>query len=145
MKKIDMRKINQTERKILREQVIRQRELGLNNGKISENTGINAEAISRIWSAWKKEGEAGITPKKLGRPKGGKILFSVAEEEKIKKEIIEKTPESGGLWTRPKIREYIKKEFEKEIDVRRISEYCKKWGLSPQRPVKQAYKQDKKK
>ena len=60
--------------------------------------------------------------------------------------IVEKVPEefgiTGRLWTLGRTREYIQKEFHKTISERTLSDYMKRWGMSCQRPVKRARRQN---
>ena len=46
------------------------------------------------------------------------------------------------LWSRRAIQEYTKKKHGVTLSYQRISDYTKIWGLSPQRPSKQAFEQD---
>ena len=83
--------------------------------------------------------------KKRGRQDDQRLL----EEEK-QKEILEiiknSTPEkhdvAAYLWSRKAIAEYIEKRYNIVLNLQRVSHYTNLWGLSPQRPKKQATEQD---
>ena len=74
------------------------------------------------------------------------MLLETREQEEIQETIVGKTPEDfgipGKLWTLGRTRQYIKKQYNKEVSERRLSDYMKRWGLSCQRPVKRARKQE---
>lgn len=83
---------------------------------------------------------------KRGNPNDQRFL-----NDKQQKEILEAikntTPDKHDieyfLWSRKAIREFINKKYNTDLHLRKISDYTKKWGLSPQRPKKQAAEQDK--
>lgn len=50
-----------------------------------------------------------------------------------------------ALWTRPAIRALIQDRFGIEMQDRLIRKYLKRWGFTPQRPIKRALEQDPKK
>ena len=68
---------------------------------------------------------------------------------KIKNKIAEKNPEQlkmpFALWTREAVYKLIKKLTGKFLDLRQVGRYLKRWGFTPQRPIKQAYQRDEKK
>ena len=74
------------------------------------------------------------------------MVLTPEEQENIRKTIVEKVPEefgiTGRLWTLGRTREYIQKEFHKTINERTLSDYMKRWGMSCQRPVKRARRQN---
>ena len=50
-----------------------------------------------------------------------------------------------ALWTREAVYGLIKKLTAKLLDLRQVGRYLKRWGFTPQRPIKQAYQRDEKK
>jgi transposase len=76
-------------------------------------------------------------------------LDNAVAEAEIRNVILSEPPHTvglvGDLWTRQCIVEYIKKKYNVEYKTDSISKVTKKWGLSSQRQVKRAYKQDEKK
>jgi transposase len=59
--------------------------------------------------------------------------------------IVDKTPEQlklpGFLWDRENVRGLIRRLFGVSLALQNISVYLRKWGMSPQRPIKRSYKQ----
>lgn len=53
MEKTDLRKQPPETLYEIRKQVVRQKELGYTNLQIMENTGLNKDMVSRIWSKYK--------------------------------------------------------------------------------------------
>ena len=146
MEYIDLRKVGREGLKQIRSQVVRLKEMGKSGKEISELTGVRQNRISEIWTAYQRKGEASLERKKYGRKPGSHMLLETREQEEIQETIVGKTPEDfgipGKLWTLGRTRQYIKKQYNKEVSERRLSDYMKRWGLSCQRPVKRARKQE---
>ena len=74
------------------------------------------------------------------------MVLTQEEQENIRKAVEEKRPEdfglTGKLWTLGRTRQYIQKQFHKGINERTLSDYMKRWGMSCQRPVKRARRQN---
>lgn len=51
---------------------------------------------------------------------------------------------SYALWTRKAVQELIQQESGIDMPIRTVGEYLKRWGLTPQKPVKRAYEQSPK-
>src|SRR5258708_21053924 len=49
---------------------------------------------------------------------------------------------SSALWTRQAVQELIKQQVGIRLPIRTVGEYLKRWGFTPQKPVRKAYKQD---
>lgn len=46
-----------------------------------------------------------------------------------------------ALWTRKAVAQLIKARYALRLPVRTLSEYLKRWGFTPQKPIKKAYEQ----
>ena len=148
MEYIDLRKVGIEGLKQIRRQVVRLKKMGKRGKEIEELTGVGQNRISEIWTAYKREGEASLTRKSGGRKKGETMALTEEEQKAIREVIVEKEPKEydlpGSLWTLQKICRYIEKEYGKTISDGCASDYMRRWGLSCQRPVKRARKQDPK-
>lgn len=148
MEYIDLRKVGVEGLKQIRSQVVRLKEMCKSGKEIEELTGVRQNRVSEIWTAYKREGEASLTRKRGGRKKGEKMALTEEEQKAIRKVIVEKEPKEyglpGSLWTLQKVCSYIEKTYGKKISDGCASDYMRRWGLSSQRPVKRARKQDSK-
>jgi transposase len=83
--------------------------------------------------------------RKRGNPNDQQVLDKNQQAD-ILRVIKESTPDKEGvasfLWSRKAIGEYIQKKYAITLSYQRISDYTKRWGLSSQRPKKQAFEQD---
>jgi len=46
-----------------------------------------------------------------------------------------------ALWTRGAVMQYIGREVGVELAIRATGEYLRRWGFTPQEPIKRAYEQ----
>jgi transposase len=44
-----------------------------------------------------------------------------------------------ALWTRAAVGELIEREFKIALSVRGVGKYLKRWGFTPQKPIRRAY------
>jgi len=65
------------------------------------------------------------------------------QEYKIYRTIVDKCPDQlkfpFALWTREAIKHFILDEFGIDVPLRTLSDYLKRWDMTPQKPLKRAY------
>ena len=144
--KRDTRKLNAQTKYELRQQVIRLKKKGMKGQEISELVGLGVVQISRIWQKYVKQGSLALKPRKQGCPVGSSRLLSEAQEQEIRKTIVDKTPNQlllpFALWTREALQMYLQDKYGVSVALRTLSEYLKRWGFTAQKPVKKAYAQN---
>jgi len=113
--------------------------------QVAEICECSPSHVSHTWKKYREDGVGAVKAVKMGRPQNSGKL-SPEEQKEIRKLITDKNPDQmklpGFLWDRENVRELIKRMFKVEIALQNISIYLKKWGMSPQRPIKQSYKQN---
>jgi len=145
MEKIDSRKHSPETQYEIRKQVIRFRQAGVKNKVIAEGLGIDPCCASRIWHSYKKEGSKAISLRQRGRRAGEQRTLSHEQETVLRKALIDKTPDQiklpFALWTRDAVKQLILQIFGISMPIRTVGEYLKRWGFTPQKPIKRAYEQ----
>ena len=148
MNTIDARTLNQQAQYELRQQVVHLREKGLDNQAISEIVGLCKSHVSTICKKYERGGLDAIKPGLRGRRHGAKRELTPEQEVGIQKLLVDKTPDqlklSFALWTRDAVRLAIKQIYGRDLPLRTISDYLKRWGFTPQKPTKRAYEQNPK-
>ena len=85
---------------------------------------------------------------RTGRPVGSGRLLDGGQERSIRRATEAETPPESGipsaLWTRQAVRELIHQRVGIRCPIRTVGEYLRRWGYTPQKPVRKAYKQDPK-
>ena len=83
--------------------------------------------------------------KKRGRLEGADRNLDVSQEAAIQKMIKDKTPDQlklmFALWTRQAVQELIQLHCGIAMPIRTVGEYLKRWGFTPQKPLRRAYEQ----
>ena len=111
--------------------------------EIMEALGMSKSAICMAWKAFQQGGLDALCTGIRGRRMGAYRHLTEAQEKGIQRKIIDRRPEqlrlNFALWTRDAVRQLIKQETGIEMPVRTVGEYLKRWGFTPQKPVKFAY------
>jgi len=106
---------------------------------------VNANTVWKWWRKYQAGGAGSLKSVQRGRPSGINRLLEASQEEEIRKLICDKTPDqlklTFALWTRQAIKELIKLRFGIKIAIRTVSTYLKRWGFTPQKPLRRAYEQ----
>ena len=148
MDKIDARKLSTDAQQQIRNQAIRLKKSGRTYKEISEVTGVHQSAIGRLYRAYQRQGPKAIRIKKRGRPKGTCRTLSPEQEKELQKAIYDKCPDQMklpfALWTRIAVKQLIKQLWSIDMPIRTVGEYLKRWGFTPQKPLRRAYKQNPK-
>ena len=146
MNYINLRKLSSGELKQIRRQVVRLKGMGKTGKEIEELTGVRQNRASEIWTAYQRGGEAALEVNRGGRPEGSGRILRPEEEAEVRETIVNRQPKevglSGYLWTLKKICAYVWKTYRKRTTDGCASDYMRRWGLSCQRPVKRARKQN---
>ena len=146
MSQTDGRQLSIETQNYLRQQAIRLREQGKPVGEIADYLGVNRSVVGKWWRQYKTRGDAALSQQRRGRQPGAGQRLSESQQEQLRGSIEQGTPEDygteSGLWTRRAVQALIAKQCGLQIPVRTVGNYLKRWGYSPQRPLKRAYEQD---
>ena len=146
MNYIDLRKSSSGELKQVRRQVVCLKGMGKTGKEIEELTGVRQNRASEIWTAYQHGGEAALEVNRGGRPEGSGRILLPKEEAEIRETIVNRQPKEFGipgyLWALKKVCTYVWKTYRKQMTEGCASDYMRRWGLSCQRPVKRARKQN---
>ena len=126
-----------------RKQAIRLHKRGDKKVAIAEVLGVNRNAVSRWIELWESGGEEALYPKARGIKEGTGRSLTPEQARDIRRRIVDKVPDQlklpFALWTREAVSELIINRCGIRMPVRTVGDYLKRWGMSPQKPVKRAY------
>jgi len=146
MNKPDARLLNLTTQNYLRTQAIRLRSQGKRIGEIASYLGVHRTTVSRWWRQYQQKGEAAKVQQQRGNKLGGGRTLTPREEERLQQLITGHFPDEldidSSLWTRSAVQDLIIWEYGVLMPIRTVGEYLKRWGYTPQKPLKHAYEQD---
>jgi transposase len=145
MEATDMRKLSRAARQERRVQVIRLRKAGLSYELIAGQTGLSRTGVFNICARHAAGGAAALRDSASGRPVGDGRLLTAQQEAEVRRLIADKTPDQlkmpYALWTRSAVAQLIEQRFGVVLAVRTMGLYLKRWGFTPQKPMKKAYEQ----
>ena len=146
MEKIDARKLTPDGRHQLRQLVVRLRQQsGLSAEDLAKVAGAHLSTIKGWLAQAKRDGVGSLAEKRRGRPVGACRKLTLAQEVWLREQIVGHTPQQltlpFALWTRRAIRDLIRARFGLDVQDRLVGKYLKRWGFTPQRPVKRALEQ----
>lgn len=146
MKKIDTRALTPAARDEIRKMVIRLRQQsGMNAEALAAIAGVHPGTVLKWLAKARKAGVGSLTEKPRGRPVGSCRKLTLAQELWVRDTVIGQNPKQQclpfALWTRRAIRELLHQEFGLEVSDRLVGKYLKRWGFTPQRPIKRALEQ----
>ena len=149
MNKIDARTLTPKQQETLRKTAVRmvyqedytQREAG-------NAVGVTRQEVCGWCRKYEKYGMSALDAKSRGRKPGEKTLLEPWQCAQIVSAISDKTPDQLKLpfvlWTRAAVRDYIEEKFGVCLKLNTMGNYLKRWGFTPQKPVKRAYEQNPK-
>lgn len=142
----DTRQLSDEVLEALRLRALRGCELGFSETDVAELLGLRRETVSRWFSAYRGGGVDALPGERTGRPPGSGRSLTDEQCAHIRELIDSASPERLGiaasLWSRPAVRDLIKKEYGIDLAVRTVGAYLKRWGYTAKRPRRRAKKQD---
>ncbi len=106
---------------------------------------VNRVSVATWWKRYEVGGLAALDAQTRGRRIGEQRTLTAAQERTIQRLVTDKTPDQlrmpFALWTRAAIGELMQQRFGIRMPVRTIGHYLKRWGFTPQKPLKRAYEQ----
>ena len=130
----------------LRLRAVQARQLGYAVVDIAAILGVREETVSRWCSRYDQAGQEALPGDRTGRPIGSGRLLNGPQEQSLRHTIETRSPQELGipsaLWTRQAVRELIQQQVGIRLPIRTVGEYLRRWGFTPQKPVRKAYNQD---
>jgi transposase len=137
--KIDARKLPREVLEEKRRQAHRLRERGMTRADIGGIVGVHADTVGR----WLQLSATQLQVNRGGRKSGDGRHLNAEQEKHLRRFITDKLPEQLKLdyvlWTRKAVMELIEQETGLSMPIRTVGEYLRRWGFTPQKPMKRAY------
>jgi len=120
---------------------------GLKAPAISKQTGVNLSTVSRWTSSFASAPGRQPAPEKPRGPKpGSNAALNAAQSADVRRTITDKTPDQlkfpFALWDSVAVRELVLRRFGIALGARALRRYLRRWGFTPQRPVRVARERD---
>lgn len=128
-----------------RKQVVRLHLRGTGVMEIVALTGLSYPTVRKAIDLFIEGGWPAIKPAARGRSAGQGRRLSAEQEAVVRRTICDKRPEqlkmAFALWTRGAVMQFIERAFGIKLSIRATGEHLRRWGFTPQKPIKRAYEQ----
>mgnify|MGYP000184460629 CR=1 FL=1 len=145
MDKEDGRKLTRQAQHERRKQAVRLHRRGMDIKDIAAALEMAQGTVRSAIKVAQQDGLKALAPKPTGRSVGDKRRLTSEQELHIQRLICKHRPEqlklTFALWSRAAVLLLVKQEFGIELPIRTMGEYLKRWGFTPQKPIKRAYEQ----
>jgi transposase len=142
--KDDARSLSASAQEAIRIKALQAVLAGKKQGEVATIFTVTRQALGKWVKAYREKGIKALKAKRQGRPKGGSLL--PWQSAQIAKTVIDRTPEQLKfpfyLWTREAVSLLIEERFGKRLSVWTVGRYLKRWGFSPQKPLRRAIERD---
>jgi transposase len=146
MKKHDARKDSLEVKHERRKQAVRLHLQDKGPMEIAELTGLTWPTVRVAIDLYEEGGWKALRYRQVGRRKGQGRILDEQQEVRLRRMINEKRPEQlkldFALWSRGAVCDLIERECGVKLSVRTAGKYLKRWGYTPQKPIKRAYERN---
>ena len=143
--KEDGRKLSKEQQVEARRRAMLLAKKGWREHDIAEAVGVHPRTVQQWKRHQRQHGTAALLCDERGRKHGDKRLMSAEQEKEVRRLITDRLPEQlklpFALWTRKAVAQLLDKRFGLKLPVRTMGLYLKRWGFTPQKPLKKAYEQ----
>lgn len=145
MEKRDARTLGQQAQEEVRRQAVKLLKSGHTRVAVAAQLDVSRQHVGEWWRRYQEGGWAALKKRKRGVPEGTSRKLTPEQEAEVRQLITDKMPDqlklSFALWTRQAVRQLIKERYGVDFALQSMSVVLRRWGLTPQRPVKRAYEQ----
>ena len=128
-----------------RRRAVKLRELGMTLREVAAQAEMSVPTVTAAHRAYLAGGWAAVDVKPRGRRQGDGRQMTAAQEAEIRRLICDKTPDQFklgfALWNRQAVLQLVHDRLGIKLPIRTVGEYLKRWGFTPQKPIKKAYEQ----
>lgn len=108
--------------------------------------GVSRYSVHKWKNAYKEGGQKALKSSRRGRKKGAGKRLKNHQCATIVNIIKDRDPEQEKmpfvLWTRKAVKQLIWDYYNIDLPIRTVGEYLKRWGFTPQKPLKRAYERN---
>ena len=143
MEQVDARSLSPKAQERIRQLAVKAVLEGAKQVAVAKLYGVTRRAVAKWLKSYRDGGVQALTAKPKGRPKGGSLLPWQAAQ--IAKTVVDHHPEQLKLpfylWTREAVAKLIHRKFGIRVSLSTAGRYLKRWGFTPQKPVRRALEQ----
>lgn len=144
MSKLDTRRLSPDAQEQIRVRVVTAVRGGMKKAAAARAFGVSRTSIDTWLDKVARGNITSLRSQPRGRPRESRLPAHQAAT--IVKQITDRTPDQlklpFALWTREAVRDLIAQRTGLQVSVRTAGRYLKRWGFTPQKPLRRAYERD---
>lgn len=145
MKSKDARSLPAEAQEDLRIKAVNAVQDGMTQTEAARTFGVSRQAIRNWLDRYERAGSWGLKAQRRGRPPEPSRLRPL-QAARVVRTITERCPDQLRLpfylWTREAVADLIQRKFGIELSVWTVGRYLKRWGFTPQKPIRRAFEQN---
>ena len=142
---VDARKLDSATLAHLRRSLVQAVRSGMSQTEAAGVFGVSLRAANKWMALDKSGGLRALKLKRRGR-RAGEGRLDLVQAKRIRQLIIDSLPDQLKLpfylWTRAAVVSLIEREYGIEVSLTSVGRYLRRWGMSPQKPVRRAYERN---
>lgn len=146
MEKRDARCLGQEAQEEIRRQAIKLLKKGHTQAEVAAGLDVSRRAVNAWWKRYREAGWNALKKRRRGRERGSCTKLTAEQEDEVQQLITDNTPDQlkmkFALWTRDAVRELIRARYGVDYAPQSMSVLLRRWGFTPQKPLKRAYEQN---
>lgn len=144
MPPLDTRCLSPVAQTALRQRVIRAVAGGMSQAQAARVFRVSRRSVNGWHRRWRRGGVRALGSRPRGRPQVLSLKpYQAATTVRL---ITERCPDQlalpFALWTREAVRDLIARRFGVRLSIWTVGRYLRRWGFTPQKPVRRAYERD---
>jgi len=147
MTRQDSRSLSADAQEAIRYRAVQAVHDGMSQTEAAVRFGVARGTVARWMKMVRQGGMRALAKHKRGRPKGADRLLGW-QAAVIVRTITDRTPEQLKmpfvLWTREAVRDLIATKFQVRVSLMTVGRWLKRWGFTPQKPLRRAWEQNRK-
>lgn len=144
MKKQDARLLSPDAQEDLRRRVLTALQDGVSPTAAARTFGVSRQSVHNWMNRVARDGRRGLKSRKRGPRRISRL--APLEAALTVRTVMDRYPDQlklpFALWTREAVQLFIERRFGVAVSVWTVGRYLKRWGLTPQKPVRRAFEQD---
>jgi transposase len=145
MKEQDIHRLSGEAQEAFRIRAVKALLRGRTQLEVAELFAVSRQSLSKWLKAYRAHGFKALKTNRQGRPKGG--ILKAWQAAQIVKALKNRHPDQLQLpfylWTREAVCQLIKRRFGIQLSIWTVGRYLKRWGFTPQKPLRRAYEKNK--
>lgn len=145
MEKTDARRLGVEALNERRRRAVKLRLSGMKLDDVAAQAELSKGTIIAAVKAYRAGGWPAVKVGERGRSAGDGRTLDAEQEAALRRLICDKTPDQlkmgFALWSRGAVAQLIAQQYGIRMPVRSVGHYLKRWGFTPQKPIKKAYEQ----